>query len=486
MEAISIKEIIKAVNGILMKGNEETLITSVTTNSKEIGKQGLFIPILGEKVDGHHYINNALDNGAIAVFTSKEITDMKEDKIYIGVSDTLKSLQILASYYRDKFPIPVIGVTGSVGKTTTKEMIATALESKYKVLKTSGNMNSQIGVPLMMFQINNSDEIAVIEMGMSEFHEMERLTCIAKPTIAVMTNIGVSHIAQLKTQENIRKEKLNIINEFNDSSIIYVNGNDKLLYEIYEENQSNNENVKYTKNPQSNAIIDMSELTRSKLKNTQVYSYGTKNECDYRASDINSVGNGTKFTFYSMNGRNEIELGVLGEHNVFNAVVALAIAEHFQVPIEDAKESLKSYRPIAMRGQIEDIHGIKIIDDTYNASPDSIKSGIAMLLEMPSVKRKVAVLADVLELGEQSYQLHYDVGEFIAGKKIDLVVTIGNEAKAIVKAIYEKDNNIEAISFDENQDAICYLKKYLKKGDAVLIKGSRGMHTEEIVNGIKE
>lgn len=486
MEALSIKEIIKAVDGILMKGNEESFITSVTTNSKEIGNQGLFIPILGERVDGHQYINNAFDNGAMAVFTSKEIIDMKEDKIYIGVSDTLKSLQTLASYYRDKFPIPVIGVTGSVGKTTTKEMIATVLESKYKVLKTSGNMNSQIGVSLMMFQIDKSDEIAVIEMGMSEFNEMERLTCIAKPTIAVMTNIGVSHIAQLKTQENIRKEKLNIINEFNESSILYVNGNDKLLYEIQEEYQYNHENVEYTKNPHNNAIIDMSILTSSKLKNTHVYSYGTRNECDYRASDINSVGSGTKFTFYSMNGKNEIELGVLGEHNVFNAVVALAIAEQFQVPMEDAKESLKSYRPIKMRGQIEEIHGIKIIDDTYNASPDSIKSGIAMLLEMPSVKRKIAVLADVLELGEQSNQLHYDVGEFIADKNINLVVTIGNEAKAIVKAIYELDSKIEAISFDENKDAIGYLKKYLKIGDAVLIKGSRGMHTEEIVNGIKK
>lgn len=487
MEALSIKEIVKAIDGVLISGNEEAIITTVSTNSKEIGNQGLFVPIKGEKVDGHQYINNAFENGAIAVFTSGEITDIKEDKIYIRVSNTLKSLQTLASYYRDKFGIPVIGVTGSVGKTTTKEMIATVLESKYKVLKTSGNMNSQIGVPLMMFQIDKSHEIAVIEMGMSEFGEMERLSSIAKPTIAVMTNIGVSHIAQLKTQKNIRKEKLNIINEFVDSSILFVNGNDKLLNEIYEASQTISKiNEKNTKIPQNVAKIDMTELTHNKFLNTRVYSYGTEKECNYKADNINTVGNGTRFTFYSENGMKDIELGVLGEHNVFNAVVALAIAEHFEVPFEDANESLKVYRPIAMRGQIEEVHGIQIIDDTYNASPDSIKSGISMLLEMPSVKRKIAVLADVRELGEYSYQLHYEVGEFIAGKNINLVVTIGNEAKAIAKAISEKDKNIQTVTFDENQAAIKYLKEYLQEKDAVLIKGSRGMHTEEIVIGMKE
>lgn len=476
MEALSIKEIVKAVDGILINGNEDTIITSVSTNSKEIHKDGLFVPIIGERVDAHNYINNAFENGAAAVFTCREIKDIREDKNYIRVEDTLKSLQILASYYRDKFQIPVIGVTGSVGKTTTKEMIATVLESRYKVLKTAGNMNSQIGLPLMMFQINKTDEIAVIEMGMSEFGEMERLSAIAKPTIAVMTNIGVSHIAQLKTQENIRKEKLNIINEFNNSSILYVNGNDKLLNEIHE----------YTEIPQNTVIIDMWEATRNKLNQSSVYSYGTNKDCNYSASNINTVGDGTRFQYKSQNEVEEIELGVLGEHNVFNAVVALAIGEHFKVPIKDAKESLKAYRPIAMRGQIEEVRGIKIIDDTYNASPDSIKSGISMLLEMPLVKRRAAVLADVRELGEHSYQLHYEVGEFIAGKNIDLVVTIGAEAKAIVKAIENKDKKIQTASFDENFDAIKYLKEHLQMGDAVLIKGSRGMHTEEIVKAIKE
>lgn len=469
MEELNIKEIVRAVGGTLLNGDEKSAITSVSTNSKEIGRNGLFVPIIGERVDAHDFIYDAFDNGAAAVFTSREISHFIQDKVYIKVEDTKNALQILASYYRDKFLIPVIGVTGSVGKTTTKEMIAKALEPRYKVLKTAGNMNSQIGLPLMMFEIEKTDEIAVIEMGISDFGEMERLCAIAKPTIAVMTNIGVSHIANLKTRENIRMEKLNIINEFSDSGILYINGNDKLLKEIKE----------YTKMPQNSAIMNTSMATRKKLQETYVCSFGTMEECDYQASNIEKSSDGIKFIYQSKEREEEITLGVLGEHNVFNGVVALAIAEHFKVPLKEAKEALKEYRPIAMRGQIKEVRGMKLIDDTYNASPDSMKSGISMLLELES-KRRVAVLADVWELGERSYQLHYEVGEFIAGKKIDLVVTIGKEAKAIIEAINKKDATILTASFHENEEAIRYLKEQLKPGDAVLIKGSRGMHTEEI------
>lgn len=471
MEELKVKEIVRAVDGALISGKEETIITSVSTDSNKTEEGSLFIPIIGERVDAHDFIDSAFANGAAAVFTSREITDFMQDKVYIKVKDTVKALQSLASCYRDRFSLPVIGVTGSVGKTTTKEMIAKALEPRYKVLKTAGNMNSQIGLPLMMFQIEKTYDIAVIEMGMSDFGEMERLCAIAKPTMAVMTNIGVSHMAQLKTQENIRKEKLNIINKFDDSGILYVNGNDKLLREIKE----------YTKKPQNSVTIDISKTTENKLKQTTVYSYGTWQECDYKAGNISSTGEGTKFTYESKYGEAEIELGVLGEHNVFNGAVALAIAEHFGVPLKEAEEALKEYRPIAMRGQIKEIHGMKFIDDTYNASPDSMKSGIMVLLDLQS-RRKVAVLADSRELGESSHQLHYEVGEFIAGKDVDLVVTIGKEAKAIAEAIAEKDKTIMTASFDENKEAVRYLKENLELGDAVLVKGSRGMHTEEILS----
>lgn len=467
MEAMQIREIVSAVNGTLLYGEEEISIRSVSTNSKEFTVDGLFVPIIGERVDAHLFIDGALENGCVACFTSKAVGKYVSGKAYIKVEDTMVALQKLASYYRAKFQIPVIGITGSVGKTTTKEMIATALEAKYRVLRTTGNMNSQVGVPLMMFQLNSDHEIAVIEMGMSEVGEMEKLARIVRPDVAVMTNIGVSHIAQLKTQENIRREKLHITDTFGTDGILFVNGNDRLLKEIYTANSSKENNE---------------EL----LINGMVCTYGTEDSCDYLAKDLMNVGEETKFQFQSEKHREQVTLGVLGEHNVFNAVVALAIAEHFAVPMEDAIQALYRYRPIAMRGQIEEVYGIKVIDDTYNASPDSMKSGVSMLVELPVENRRFAVLADVLELGEHSRECHYAVGTYISTKKVDVVVTIGKESKAIADAICDRQGSMKVVSFDDNDGAIAYLLGNLKAGDAVLIKGSRGMHTEEIVNAIKK
>lgn len=481
MEALSVGEIVKATGGKLLCGSEDTLITSVSTNSKEILENSLFVPLIGERTDAHDFIAQAFANGGAAVFTSRHKKEKMEsdnsvikDKVYIGVEDTKDALQRLAAFYRSKFTIPVIGITGSVGKTTTKEMVAAALQTKLSVLKTSGNMNSQVGVALMMFRLGKEHEAAVIEMGMSEAGEMENLAKVAKPSIAVMTNIGVSHIAQLKTQENIRKEKLDIINEFKEDGILYVCGNDPLLNEIY--------NIKTT---QSYDKIETSDTALKKLKNIDVIAYGTENSCGYTASNMKTVGEETHFMFHSPHKEpEEVILNVLGIHNVHNAVAALAIADYFGIPIENAKEGLRAYRPIAMRGQIYENKGIKVIDDTYNASPDSMKSGVNVLLELDNVKRRIAVLADVLELGAYSDACHYDVGKFISDKNIDLVITIGKEAKTIAKAVRENSKTMQSESFLTNETAIKYLKNVINQGDAVLVKGSRGMHTEEIVNAL--
>lgn len=493
MESLSIKEIAHAVNGKILCGDENQLITSVSTNSKNLEPGALFVPIIGEKVDAHDFIESVFQNGAVACFTSKH-TQMEKERVYIAVNDTLEALQALGAYYRSKFNIPVVGITGSVGKTTTKEMIAAALATKFNVLKTEGNMNSQVGLPLMMLKFNREYEIAVIEMGMSEFGEMERLTPISRPEVAVMTNIGVSHIGQLKTRENIRKEKLNIINAFKEDSVLYINGNDELLHDILEASEEinkslNNVNVgnveKDVKNSHISTKIDVSEATYEKLKDANVVAFGTNPDCEYRAENIITINGETHFTL--RNGKDdgeEIILQVLGVHNVYNALAALAVAAHYGIPATIAKEGLYAYKPIAMRGQIKEVHGITVIDDTYNASPDSMKGGIQVLLELDNVKRRIAVLADVLELGEHSYQCHYDVGAFIAEHAIDEVITIGKEAEVIAKAIKERKGLAKTNSFMSNEDAISYLKQTLKVGDGVLIKGSRSMRTDLIVNAL--
>lgn len=463
MEALSIIEISRAVKGRVLFGEESTFVKFVSTNSKAFREGGLFVPIVGEKVDGHNYIEDALQHGANVCFTDRELS-YQEGMVYIGVNNTLDALQELGAYYRSKFNIPVIGITGSVGKTTTKEMVSAALETKYRVLKTEGNMNSQVGLPLMMFKLDSSHEIAVIEMGMSEEGEMERLAKIARPETAILTNIGVSHIAQLKTKENIRKAKLNIINEFREGSFLFLNGNDPLLFDVLTKKD-----------------LDVNGETLTKLGNCSVLTYG-EGEFDYGASNI--IFEDDKTSFILNDSKEVISLSVLGIHNVYNALAALAVAEHYGIKPSVAKEGLRHYKPIAMRGQIFECHGIKIIDDSYNASPDSMKSGVEVLKSLSGIKRRIAVLADIKELGEISKQSHYEVGEFLVNQPLDVVITIGEEASFIAKAIKDNNSSHTTYSFDNNPDTIAFLAEFLKAGDGILVKGSRGMKTDEIVNGI--
>lgn len=490
MEALSIEEIAQAVGGRILQGDRNYRITSVSTNSKNLEPGALFVPIVGEKVDAHDYIDDAFANGAAACFTSRPETVLPEH-IYIAVEDTLAALQALGSWYRGRFSVPVIGITGSVGKTTTKEMVAAAFMTGYNVLKTEGNMNSQIGLPLMMLRLNPCHQIAVIEMGMSEEGEMAKLTAIAKPEAAIMTNIGVSHIGQLKTKENIRKEKLNIINAFGEHSKLYINGNDTLLADIYysrypdRKDSSAASRSSFQAESGQKAGIDISAVTAGALKNADVVAFGTESFCGYRAEDIRMKDGKTYFNLVTDHGNEEeIELQVLGIHNVYNALAALAAAEQYGIPASVAKEGLRLYQPIAMRGQILELNQVKIIDDSYNASPDSMKSGIQVLMELEGVTRRIAVLADVLELGEQSYQCHYEVGTYIAGQKVDEVVTVGSEAAYIAQAIQDKNPAVVTHSFQRNEEASAYLKSTVRAGDAVLVKGSRSMRTDEIVRAL--
>ncbi len=482
MEALSVKEIVKAVGGVLLSGDENIRVTSVSTNSRELIEGALFVPIIGERVDGHKFIAGAIDQGAKAVFTADVPDDMIKGAAYIKVHDTLRALQSLAGYYRNMFDIPVVGITGSVGKTTTKEMIASVLGTKFQVVKTQGNMNSQVGLSLTLFGIEKSHEVAVVEMGMSEPGEMEKLSKIARPTISVITNIGVSHIAQLGSKENIRREKLNIIDENTENSVLYINGQDVLLKEITSFKDSL---------PREKETIPLSEKTCEALVKTSIKTYGIGEEYAFRAVNVCSKQECTIFTYVSDMYKEEIILKVLGDHNVMNGVVALAIGEQLGIDPKLGKQGLYEYEPIAMRGQILKKNGLVIIDDTYNASPDSMKSGIAVLHSLEGVRRRIAVLADVLELGEASYELHYQVGESIVkdaleGKRIEELVVIGESAKAISEAVEKGKVGITTHAFCNNTEATTYLKQILFTGDAILVKGSRGMHTDEIVMNLSE
>ena len=486
MIPVKVEQLVAAVGGKLLTGSGNRLIKDVIIDSREKAEDSLFVPIIGEKTDGHKYVAGALASGAKTLFMQKESAYKEEilslakdaEACVVAVEDTVSALQNFAAWYRNQFELPVVGITGSVGKTTTKEMISAALETEKKVLKTIGNKNSQIGLPLMMFYLDDSYDIAIIEMGMSEVGEMKNLTAVARPECAVMTNIGVAHIAQLGSKENIRKEKLNIINEFDKKSVLFVNGNDTLLNNIA------------TEITQKSITMDCDEASRAVLKDTKALTYGisTAEEFDISAVDLVTGGSGIGFTAV-INAEGTIQkvpvqLKVYGNHNVMNALAALAVAMHYGISPEKAAEGLAEYEPIAMRGQIKTVNGITWIDDTYNASPDSMKSGAQVMLSLEG-KRHIAVFADVLELGEASEQLHREVGAFLAtlteqGRTTDILVTVGNQA-AFIADEAKKQGIKQAVSFASNAEATEFLKQTLTAGDVVLVKGSRGMHTEEIV-----
>ncbi len=461
MNPVKISDVVKAVSGTLVWGDGDAVVNHVVIDSREAGTGSLFVPIIGEKVDAHRFIPNVLEQGAACVFFSEDsVRGEKGAGIY--VEDTLKALQDFARWYRSGFSIPVIGITGSVGKTTTKEMIGAVMEKKYHTLKTIRNLNSQIGVSLMMFYLDDETEMAVFEMGISMPGEMERLVDIARPETAVMTNIGVSHIGNLGSRENICREKGKIITNFSRNGTLYVCGNG-----------------------------DLKELSRTcvpydlcKGQCETVY-YGTEEGCLYYGDHIETTAGGQRFVFHYPDGEETVELSVLGVHNVNNAVVALALARQYDVPLEKAKAALKDYQPLAMRGVVKETRGVHVIDDTYNASPDSINSNLHALFDYSEKGGKIAVLADVLELGEQSAELHEGIGRFIIqeekqGRKLSLLVTVGEESRAIHRYVTEH-SEIPAFHCENREQAVEILEEKMQPGDWILVKGSRGMKMDEVV-----
>ncbi len=463
MVSFCIKDVVMATGGTLLCGDMEMRITSVVTDSREAKEGALFVPIIGERVDAHRFIPDVVAAGA-ATFSAKK--EYGEQGTVIYVEDTLVALQQLAAWYRSQFDIPVIGVTGSVGKTTTKEMLSTVLETRYQVLKTIGNLNSQIGVALMMFHIDKTTELAVFEMGMSMPGEMARLVEIAKPQTAVMTNIGVSHIGNLGSREAIAFEKGHIVKYVGSShnGKLYVCGNGDLQ-------SLTSENIPYD----------------SCVAQCETVFYGTENDCPITATDVQVTAEGQKFVYRGKE-TCEVELSVVGGHNVNNAIVALALCEQFGVDLQEAAAALKAYRPFSMRGERKDCNGYHVIDDTYNASPDSINSNIDALFDYDEKGAKIAVLGDVLELGEQMEELHRGIGRFVLqeaekGKKLSHVITVGEGASYICKEI-EEHSDIPTKVCADNDEAARYLKEIVHPGDWVLIKGSRGMHMDEVVEKV--
>lgn len=455
MEKISIGEILEATNGKLLSGNTAQTINSVCIDSRKVTKDSLFIALKGERVDGHNFIKDAFDLGASVCIIEKNYEIGTEVQgALIEVASTLSALQDLAAYYRRKFSIPVIGVTGSVGKTTTKEMIYSVLSENLNVLKTEANYNGQIGLPLTIFNLNNSHEVAVLEMGISEIGEMDRLRKIANPDIGVITNIGVSHVENFKSVKNTCNEKIKI-----------VSGTNKKLY----------------------ANFDSPILANIKNKtDTTVIPFGINGLYPYKCEEIYSSKYETNFILSTEELRENIMIPCLGIHNVYNALAAIAVGLDLGVHIEDIKSGLSKFKNVAMRQQIYNVNDIILIDDSYNASPDSVKSSVSILKNIDSPGKNIVVIADMLELGERSQEIHFETGRYIAMEKIDFLITIGENSKYLSEGAKSMNQEVITIHCQNNSEAFEKIKEIIDKDDKILIKGSRGMHTDEISEKIRK
>lgn len=431
---------------------DEIEIRGVSIHSKSVEPGNLFIPIVRIK-DGHDYAAEAVANGAAASLWQNDHPNPPLHTPLIFVDNSLEALQLLAGAYRDQLPVKVIGITGSNGKTTTKDMIDSILRTTYKVHKTKGNLNSQVGVPLTILNIAADTEFAVIEMGMSERGQIERLSRIAKPDLAVITMIGVSHLSTLGSREAIAAAKLEIIKGMPPGGVLLLNGDEPLLMKRIEELKQSISSI----------------------------CFGEQESNTYRAVSISMDATSTHFTC----SRTSYQVPLLGKHNVLNALAAIAVADVLSMHVEDVRRGLQQLSMSGMRMEvIRASSGFTIINDAWNASPVSMKAAIQTFEELSEYPCKIVLLGDMLELGEHERVFHREIGSSINPERIDYVYTLGDLGREIANEAAKHFPEGRVRACDDTKELIQELRSMLKPSDAILIKGSRGMAFEQIVSAL--
>ena len=451
---MNVKNIIKVTNGKLIIGNEELECENFSKDTRTIQKGDIYLGIKGEKFDGNAFWKQALDNGADAVIIQDiEVTEEEKvkysNKTIILVQDTLKALYEIAKYKRSLYDIPVVAITGSVGKTSTKDMIASVVNTKFKTLKTEGNNNNNIGLPFTILRLKDH-EAMVVEMGMNHFGEIRLLTDIAKPTLAVITNIGTSHIGNLGSRENILKAKLEILEGMKIPRVIINNDND-LLHDWYEKNKDE----------------------------IEIHTIGIENNSELMAKEIELGEESSKFKAISNEDKTEIQVPVAGTHFVYNALCAMEVGRVLGIATNQIQDGIAKFELTKKRMDIRKLeNGAIIINDAYNASYESMRASIEFLANHTGT-RKIAVLGDMFELGEYSEELHRNVGKEVASHDIDVLICAGENSKYIIEEA-QKNKKIETFYFHNNEEIVEKLTQELRNGDVVLVKASNGMKFFEI------
>ena len=458
---MKVKDIIRVTNGKLIKGNEEAKIREFCKDTRIIKEGDTYIGIKGENFDGNTLWKKAFEAGANTAIVqgidfSLENLKQYENKNIIEVEDTIQALADIATYKRISMgkDFKIVGVTGSVGKTSTKDIVANVISQKYKTLKTQGNNNNNIGLPFTMFNLKDQ-EAAVIEMGMNHFGEISKLTKIAKPTISVITNIGTSHIGNLGSRENILKAKLEIL-EGMDKKILVVNNDNDLLHKYYLESTD-----------------------------VEIHTYGIENDSEVKAENIVLNENDSEFVCNLKGDKFKVKVPVGGIHFVYNAICAATVGMLMGLSQEQIKNGIETFELTKKRMDITELkNGVTIINDSYNASFESMQASLKYLQGLNS-KRKIAVLGDMFELGEFSKKLHEKVGVEVVKNKIDMLVCCGKNAKYIVESAKNEGMSKDSVYYFENKDEIeDFVRNNWKSGDAILFKASNGMKFFNIVENL--
>lgn len=456
MEQLSLGEVVAVTGGNLVKGSADTVVNSISIDSRTIKRGDLFIAIKGNNFDGHNFVTDALKKGACAAIVEEKnirnlslASEFSEKKNLIKVKDTLRALGDISSYYRDRFDIPFIAVTGSCGKTTTKDMLFHLLSARLKVLRNEGTKNNHIGLPITLFQLDRSFDVAVLELGMNHFGEIDYLSKILKPNVGIITNVGEAHLEFVKTISGVLRAKEELLKNLSSSAIAVLNADDSRLMKL---------GNKY----------GFRKLT-----------FGIKNKCDFRASQI-EINKG--LIRFKLNGKDGFKLRIFGIPNVYNALAAIACSSLLGIDIKSLKETFESFKTPNMRMKATSFKDMLIIDDTYNANPLSAKNAIDTISNLNG-GRKIAVFSDMLELGRYTRRLHRKIGNYIASKKIDILVTVGDLSKDIAYGAIEagmKDADVHR--FETKKQALEMLNKETKPKDIILFKGSRLTKMEELLN----
>ena len=458
MEPVTVNEVCEWTKGKLIVNTWEFQVTGVSTDTRTIKLGDLFVPIKGENFDGHNFLADAINKGAVGVLIAEgeQPPQVRAKKYFvIQVPDTKRALGDLAKSYRSRFNLPVIAITGSNGKTTVKEMIASVLSQRYTVLKNEGNLNNEIGLPLTLFQLEKKHQVVVIELGMSALGEIRRLTEIAQPSIGIVTNVAEAHLEFFKSIDEIALAKAELAESLNEKHTIVLNADDKRVARF------------------------------AKMTKARIITFGIQGKADFQADSIsfNQEKLGLEFNLITPKGGKTVFIPIIGTHHVYNALAAAAAVWSLAPDLEFITQGLVKVQLPKMRMELVKVGGITIINDAYNANPKSMSAALQTLMQMKTAGRRIAVLGTMRELGEISISAHQQIGTMVASLNLDYLITVGELGHHIARGAKQAGmKSSQVYEFESNQDAAQLLSALVRSGDLILITASRKIKLAEIVS----